>query len=196
MLLRFLFKMDFKKSKSFVSGEKLILLLSLIIISCSAKKTIIHSEPPTAFVTINGISKGVTPLEVKLDCDEKKTFEVTVFLPGYIPQTKIINCRWFLGPKKNVFFELKPGKIPVNKLKPLLQQTTEGFGTIEIKSIPRGAKVFLNNSLIGSTPVIAKKVKSGSYILEVRKEGFKPWRKEIQISPKSKNKYFPILEEE
>jgi hypothetical protein len=177
-------------------GKKLIWLLLIVIVAACSGKTVIRSEPPTAFVTINGVAKGVTPLEVGLDCEETKEFEISVFFPGYLPQTETIRCRRIRGPNKNVFFELEPGQAPVKQMQPSLTPAKEGFGTIEIKSIPGDSEVFLNNNFIGTTPIIAQRIKSGYYIVEVRKKGFKPWRKEIRIQAKSKGKYFPILEKE
>ena len=179
-------------------GKKLIwiLFMFIVIAACSGRKTVIHSEPPTALITINGVSKGVTPLEIKLDCKETREFEISAFLPGYLPQTTTISCRRVLGPKKDVFLELKPGQSPREKMLSPPPQTKEEFGTIEIKSIPSKSEVFLNNNFVGATPITAQKIKSGYYLLEIRKRGFKPWRKEIRINPNSRMKYFPILEEE
>jgi len=177
-------------------NKRLIWLPLILFLAACSGKTIIRSEPPTAFVTINGISQGVTPLEVKLDCGETKEFEVSVFLPGYLSQTQTVPCRWIRGPYKNIFFELEPGQAPVTEMEPFLPPTKEEFGSIEIKSVPSNSEVFLNNSFIGTTPIIAQRIKSGSYFLEIRKKGFKPWKEEIQILPESTAEYFPILEEE
>jgi hypothetical protein len=169
--------------------------LILMFAACSGK-TIIRSEPPTAFVTINGISKGVTPLEVKLDCGGIRKFEVAVFLPGYLPQTQTVPCRRIRGPYKNVFFELEPGQAPATHMQLPPTPIKEAFGSVEIKSIPSGSDVLLNNAFIGTTPISAQRIKSGYYFLEIRRRGFKPWRKEIRIPPGAKKEYFPILEEE
>lgn len=171
------------------------LALIFMFAACSGK-TVIRSEPPTAFVTINGVSKGVTPLEVKLDCGETREFEVLVFRPGYLPQTQTVPCRRIRGPYKDVFFELEPGQAPLTHMEPTLPPAKEEFGSVAVKSVPSGSDVFLNNTFIGTTPIIAQRVKSGYYFLELRKRGFKPWRKEIRIRPESTTEYFPILEEE
>lgn len=169
--------------------------LVLFIASCSGK-TLIRTDPPTAFVTINGIAQGVTPLEVQLDCEETRQFEVSVFLPGYLPQTQTVPCRRIRGPYKNLFFELEAGQAPIPQMEPSLPPIKEEFGSVEIKSIPTGSEVFLNNTYIGTTPIATQRIKSGAYLLEIRRRGFKPWRKEIRILPESKTECFPILEEE
>ncbi|MFH0811212.1 MAG: PEGA domain-containing protein [Pseudomonadota bacterium] len=176
--------------------KKLIWLLLIGFSACSGGKTVIRSEPPTAFVTINGVPKGVTPLEIKLDCDETRKFKVVIVSPGYVPQTKTIHCRRFWGARKNILVELKPGQSPIKKELLSSPSTQEDFGTIEIKSIPSEADVFLNDTFIGTTPLNNQRIKSGNYSLEVRKQGFKPWSENVQITPRSNMEYSPILEEE
>lgn len=177
-------------------GRRLIWLLFIVIAACSSGKTIIRSEPPTALVSINGVPKGVTPLEVKLNCNETKKFKIQVSAPGYRALTKIIHCRRILGPKKDIIFELKPGEASPVKEWPSLPSGQKDFGTIEIKSIPSESEVFLNDDLIGTTPIMERRIKGGNYILEVRKKGFKSWRESIEIKPGEKREYSPILEEE
>lgn len=174
----------------------LVLLAGVGLAACSGGKTIIRSEPPTAFVTINGISRGVTPLEIKLDCGETRTFTVVVSSPGYIPLTKGIECRRLWGAQKNVFFDLKPGKAAAENELPAPPTKQEDFGTIRIRSTPPAADVYLNDSFIGTTPLNDQTIKSGTYVLEVRKAGFKSWRETIKVTPRTNVSYAPILEEE
>ena len=177
--------------------RRIAICLSLFLLSaCGGGKTIIRSEPPAAFVTVNGTPQGVTPLEIKLDCGESKEFKIRVSSPGYVPETKTVQCRRLRGAKSNIFFELKPGKAPSDKETKPLPVKQENFGAIEIKSTPPESEVFLNDTLIGTTPISEQKIKTGTYILEVRKSGFKPWKETIRISPGSTARYFPILEEE
>jgi len=62
--------------------------------------------------------------------------------------------------------------------------------------MPSEAEVFLNYKMIGTSPLIKKKIKPGAHLLEVRKQGFKTWREEIQVTPGSEQEFFPILEAE
>jgi hypothetical protein len=176
--------------------KRLILLPLIVMIAACSGKTIIRSEPPTAFVTINGVSQGVTPLEVKLQCRDVQEYEVVVFLPGFLPQSQTVACRRIRGPYKNIFFELEPGQAPAPPMEQYVPAVREEFGYVAIKSIPSGSEVFLNNTFIGTTPVTTQKIKGGYYLLEIRKSGFKPWRKEIQVLPEAEKEFFPILEEQ
>ena len=172
------------------------ILLIGIAAACSGGKTVIRSDPPTAFVTINEISKGVTPLEIKLDCDKTKNYKIKISYPGYQTQTKDIKCGYVTGAKKEIYFELEPGEEAGQGETPLAPQDLGDVGSIKVKSMPSEAEVYLNNKLMGTSPLSNKKIKPGTYLLEVRKQGFKNWRKEIKITPGSEQEFFPILEAE
>lgn len=179
-----------------IMGKRLIWVFLVFLAACSGKSTIIRSEPPMAFVTINGVPKGVTPLELKLDCDKTDKFEIQVAAPGFRTQTKVLKCRKVRGIKKGIFFELKPGEQTTpTGLKPDLPNKQQ-WGTLKIKSVPHEAEVYLDDKFIGTTPFIEPNIKIGGYVLEVRKPDFKPWRRDIQVSAGSVQEYCPILEEE
>ena len=177
-------------------GKRLIWVLLIVFTACSAKSTIIRSEPPTAFVTINGVPKGVTPLELKLDCEKNETFEIQVSAPGFLTQTKNLNCRKILGVKKGIFFELKPGEQTTPPDVPPDLPDKQQWGTLKIKSVPHEAEVYLDGTFIGTTPFIEPNIKIGDYLLEVRKPGFKPWRRDIHVTAGTIQEYCPVLEEE
>jgi hypothetical protein len=176
--------------------KHMIWLLLIGIAACSGGKTVIRSDPPTAFVTINEIPKGVTPLEIKLDCAKTKDYKIKISSPGYQTQTKDIKCGHIRGAKKEIYFELEPGEDTARGETPSVPQDLGDLGGIKIKSMPSEAEVYLNNKMIGTSPLINKKIKPGTYLLEVRKQGFKNWREEIQITPGSEQEFFPILEAE
>jgi len=150
--------------------KHMIWLLLIGIAACSGGKTVIRTEPPTAFVTINEIPKGVTPLEIKLDCDKTKDYKIKISYPGYQTQTKDIECGYIRGAKKEIFFELEPGEDTAGGETPSIPQNLEDFASIKIKSMPSEADVYLNNKMIGTSPLIKKKIKPGTYVLEVRKQ--------------------------
>jgi len=175
---------------------KIVWLLLFFFSACSGGNTVIRSEPPTAFVTINGAPQGVTPLDIKLDCSETRKFEVVVSLPGYLSQTKEIKCRRLRGPKKDVFFELELGQETLQETLLPAPPVKSEIGTLEIKSIPGESKVFLDGRLIGVTPLIKREIKRGDHFVEVQKRGFKTWSKRVRIDSGSKRSFFPILEEE
>ncbi|MCK5707332.1 MAG: PEGA domain-containing protein [Candidatus Aureabacteria bacterium] len=57
-------------------------------------------------------------------------------------------------------------------------------GYISFTSIPQ-AEVYLNKDFIGMTPIEKLKVLEGKSTIEIKKEGYKSWIKEIRIMPDS-----------
>lgn len=178
-------------------GKKLVLFVLLTMtVGCFNGRTIVRSEPPTASVSINGAAMGVTPLELKLNCHKTGDLEITVSRAGFVPQTKTVGCRRLLGLDRNVLFVLEPGEAPPDAPEAVVPEPMETFGALEVKSIPSGAQVYLDDKLLGTTPLSTEKVKSGTYVMEVRKQGFKTWKKDLQVISQSRSKECPILEEE
>ncbi len=73
--------------------RKHVIWLLLIGIAACGGKNIIRSEPPTAFVTINDVPKGVTPLEITLDCDKAKEYKIKLLALGIRHRQKQLSAR-------------------------------------------------------------------------------------------------------
>jgi len=55
------------------------------------------------------------------------------------------------------------------------------FGIVSFESNPTGAGVYLDGSLIGSTPLLSAKLEAISYNIEIKKDGFSPWSEKVLI---------------
>jgi len=56
-------------------------------------------------------------------------------------------------------------------------------GMISAKSLPEGASVYLDDELVTATDDSIPGVIPGKHLLEIKKSGFTPWKKEIEIFP-------------
>lgn len=56
-------------------------------------------------------------------------------------------------------------------------------GMISTKSLPEGASVYLDEKLVTATDDSIPGVIPGKHLLEIKKSGFTPWQKEIEIFP-------------
>lgn len=55
-------------------------------------------------------------------------------------------------------------------------------GAMSVTTIPRGASVWLDGQLLSSrTPTLQKRLLPGTYDLELRKDGFRPWHRQIEV---------------
>jgi len=57
----------------------------------------------------------------------------------------------------------------------------EKTGILYVDSKPTGANIFINGQLSGKTPKRFTKMLPDKYQLEVKKDGYRPWNKEIEI---------------
>jgi hypothetical protein len=126
----------------------------------------IFSEPVGGEVYINGSYKGTTPLTLELYPGD---YTVEIKKEGYEPYTE----------KTRVL----PGRITsVTATLSLLN------GALTIFSEPSGAEVYLNGTLIGSTPIQNYKITPGKYKLEITKENYESNIIEVIVNPgESKN---------
>lgn len=62
----------------------------------------------------------------------------------------------------------------------ILSSCITNKGTLSVDSYPKDSEVYLNGEYIGNTP-ISKTINVGKYSIEVRKEGYKNYFKEIEI---------------
>src|SRR3990170_6658602 len=54
-------------------------------------------------------------------------------------------------------------------------------GMILVKSVPDGAKVFLDDELSGATDSTIGSLQPGTYHLKIEKEGFLSWEKDVEV---------------
>ncbi len=54
-------------------------------------------------------------------------------------------------------------------------------GSMNIYSEPAGAQVFLDNSLVGETPMSLREVAEGEHEIRLVKENFKPWQQKVVV---------------
>jgi len=74
-------------------------------------------------------------------------------------------------------------------------------GLIYLRSTPAGASIHINGKLLSDiTPAEIKELRPGLYMVEVRREGFYPWQKELAVKPNMVTKadeivLFPIIKD-
>ena len=79
---------------------------------------------------------------------------------------------------------VNPTAIPEpTMIEPLtIDHSAKPIGLLDVASTPAGAQVSLNGSVLGESPVLIPNLLSpGSYVVEVRKEGYATWSREIDL---------------
>jgi TonB family protein len=118
----------------------------------------VETKPPGAAVTVNGETRGSSPLdlaEVPLGA-----YEVKVELKGYQPKTQSVSLT---------------EEAPRGELMVALVKAAPAAGLADIVSTPFGAAVQVDGAEVGLTPVTGLKLKPGTHQVEVSREGYEPW---------------------
>ncbi len=121
----------------------------------------INSNPSGADVYINGDYKGETPLIVQVS---PGTHQVKLTKQDYQDYTATIT----LNPAES---------------KTLNVELTPAFGYLTVKSNPSGAKVYVDGSYIGNTPLENYKLSTGQHSLKVTKQGYQDYTTTVTINP-------------
>ena len=141
----------FDGRKPLVREEKLV--------SASGAIKII-SDPVGAEVTVNGVSKGVAPVEVPQV--PKGRAVVKFHLDGFADEVRELSVR--AGDTQTLSVSLKA--LP---------------GTMYLSSVPAGVRFYVNNEPRGNGPLTLSNVKPGNYDVRAELEGYGTISKQIVI---------------
>lgn len=118
------------------------------------------SEPAGATVTVNGVERGVTPLE--LTNIPKGLATISLKLAGYQDETR--ELRLAPGDRQTLAVKMKgrPGKLSV-------------------VSSPEQARVFIDNDYQGKTPMTVASIAPGEHEIRIELAGHAPVSRKVQI---------------
>ena len=145
------------ESVNIVPGEPISLTATLQI---KAGTVSITSEPSDAFAFIDGKEVGRTPVIITDQSPGTHKFELK--MDKYETWSKSV--------------DIKPGKEVV--LTAVLQSKA---GSVNINSNPSNATAFVEGKEIGTTPVIISNSSPGTYLVEVRMDGYETWNESVNI---------------
>ena len=141
----------------------------------------VKSEPPGATVKINGEEVGITDMPIDLAVGVY-TFEFKKAGYGRV--------KYMAEVPNNVSmpFPVAP-LVPLKDIRKEQQESiaeaekpaVSGYGSIQVNSTP-DAEVSLDGELQGETPLTIAKVRVGSYVLKLSKEGYKDSRQTVYIN--------------
>ncbi len=121
----------------------------------------ITSDPSGAGVYVDGDYKGTTPLTISLS---PGTHSVRLSKSDYEDYTTSVT--------------LNPGES-----KTISATLTPTFGYLSIDSTPQGAKVYIDDSYVGDTPLTDYKLSTGEHTVKVVKNGYEEFTKTVTVNP-------------
>jgi hypothetical protein len=54
-------------------------------------------------------------------------------------------------------------------------------GSLVVNSLPPGARVFVNGSSVGETPLVLRNEKAGSRAIRIALDGYEPWSTAVRV---------------
>lgn len=122
---------------------------------------LVHSTPAGSSVSIDGAHRGVTPLLVP--SVELGKHRVAVTRPGF--QDKVVELD---------VAGATPQRIDV--------QLLTDSATLRVESEPPDAELSLNGVPRGRTPAVLERIPDGDNVVELKMEGYAPFRQSIRLS--------------
>lgn len=123
----------------------------------------IRTRPELAAVYIDGSHAGLSPLEI--EDFTPGVHQIQVQKERYQDYREDVSLK--AGEQRNMEIALIP--LP--------------YGDLEVVSDPEGAAVFIEDEEKGTTPISIKDHPAGKYRVVLKKKGFDPWERTVEIVP-------------
>jgi hypothetical protein len=149
-------------------------------------RLLVRSMPAGAKVVVDGQSGGVTPLDFGELAFGAHTIEVSY--PGHDTRQRRVTLSE-RRPARSVDFKLRPTSVPAQTI-----PAASSPGSLQVTSHPSGAQVFVDDSLIGTAPLLLSNVEAGSRRLRVELSGYRIWTTSVQIEPSARLRVSANLE--
>jgi hypothetical protein len=156
-------------------------------------RLLVRSSPAGAAVLLDGHDAGLTPVAVR-DL-EPGTHRLRVVRDGYVPEERRIVIT-AAQPSHSIIMNLEPrrgGEMRASQS--TAPETIErDAGALVVESRPAGAKVFIDNKLMGTTPLSLAGVRAGEHALRLESEGYRRWTKQVRIAAGERGRVTASLE--
>ena len=146
----------------------------------------IRSIPAGASVVVDGQSHGVTPLTLRELAFGAHTIEISH--QGQEAQQKRVTLSE-RRPVRSVDFDLRPTAVPAPA-----SAAANAPGSLQVTSRPSGAQVFVDDNLIGTTPLLLSDVAAGSKRVRLELSGYKIFTTSVQIESSARSRVAARLE--
>ncbi len=150
-----------------VQGNLLSYTITPIIPPPNYGRILVYSNPSGAKVYLDNSDQGVTPLN--LDSITSGQHNIKLVKSGY--------QEW------NSYVSVFPSQTTTVSADLIAQQS---YGTISVYSNPPGAKVYLDNSNKGVTPLNLKNITLGQHNIKLVLSGYQEWNSYVSVFPSQK----------
>jgi len=137
---------------------------------------VIRSTPAGAEVVLDRVLRGTTPLSLGRLRLGSRTLQLA--FGGYDTRQRVIELTPD-HPVRVVDLELTPaGAMP-----PQAAGETRAPGAVQVLSSPAGARLFVDDELVGTVPLLMPGLDPGSHRVRLELDGFRSWSASVLIEP-------------
>ena len=133
-------------------------------------RLLVRSTPPGVRVMVNGEARGTTPLA--LADLSYGAYDVQFSLDGYESQERRLAIS-----SDDPIAAISAALAPVTETR----TASLGVGSISVDTRPRGVEVWLDQQLVGETPMLIPDVSTGAHEVEFRHAGYRAWSTTVQV---------------
>lgn len=152
-------------------------------------RVLVRSTPSGAGVTVDGVTRGVTPLAIRdLELGEH-TLEVAA--PGHDTRQQRVTLT-AQRPSRSLDVTLR-SSAPARSAA-AAPASSAVSGGLQIASRPTGGQVFLDDNLVGTAPLLLPDVSIGPHRVRIEMPGYQPWMTTVQIEPGARFRLSASLE--
>ena len=90
-----------------------------------------------------------------------------------------------------------PRVAPRDEAEPTPRGTREeaaAFGVLQVESRPRGARVFVDGRLVGTTPMVLSEIRPGTHAVRIDLSGYRRWVTTVDVAPGERQRVAASLE--
>jgi eukaryotic-like serine/threonine-protein kinase len=161
-------------------------------------RVLVRSTPAGANVFVDGRDAGVTPVAVR-DL-APGAHRIRIVLDGYAPAEERIvvtasrPAQSIIGPlaaARAVASLGSQSRTPAPSTPATMGRFT---GILLVESRPAGARVFLDNTPVGTTPLVLNTVRAGEHAVRMERDGYRRWSSLVRVVANERNRITASLE--
>jgi hypothetical protein len=156
-------------------------------------RLLVRSRPVGARVAVDGRDYGVTPAAVR-DL-ARGAHRVRITRDGFatLERRVVISSA---RPSRSMTVALVRARaaVPVRGAAADAPAASRFTGALAVDSRPAGARVFVDNKVVGTTPMALPAVSAGSHVIRLEHEGYRRWSSSVRVIASEQNRVTASLE--
>jgi hypothetical protein len=159
--------------------------------AASDGRLVVRARPSGARVSVDGKDYGPAPATVRSLA--RGTHHVKVTRDGYVTEERRVVVT-ASRPAQSMTVELAPVRAAASKPQPSGATEERFVGSLAVDSRPTGAKVFMDGTLVGTTPMALPSVPVGSHVIRLEHDGYRHWSSSVRVVASEQNRVTASLE--